>query len=527
MAKRIAVICLSLLLAFTALFATFGCSCSQGSKTFTVTFLGGADDAELYYANDNYVQTVSDYTELNPPVYVRPGYNFDGWTIALNEINKDTVVKAMWSRYQFRVTFNANGGKDYMGNTTVVRKVSSGVEIADIAPKFEKTGYDLSWDTDFGPITNACVINAVWTPKQYKISFIDIDGSPLEDENGNIIEDMTVSYEGKLGTLPKPKNKQVGDETLKFSRWLDEYGIPQTTGTYWDRDVKGTIYFKASWMKDDYLIDYDLNGGYAIYNPTSYSKGAEIFINDPMRKGYDFIGWTSEDIVEPQVRVKIEPTDSGNKKFVANWKPKTYTINLDYNGGTAGGSTSVNLTFDQKIGSMPVPERANYEFIGWLYDEYHQLITEDSIWDIEPSDTNRTLVAQYRKIYTIKFTLSTNYKKTPLDCVITDWGDLMAFGDDLEQISIVVKEGESLANHGIRIMPSVDPIEPTTGKPNGRLDDYYFNGYWKFVTKNAFGHELIVEVLPDTVFNPETFADVGEDGVIVIEPSCLGWYTIK
>ena len=136
------------------------------------------------------------------------------------------------------------------------------------------------------------------------------------------------------------------------------------------------------------------------------------------------------------------------------------------------------------------------------------------------------LVAQYRKIYTLKFVLTTKYKKTPLECVVLSMGDLYKFGDkEIEEIEITIKEGETLSKYGIRTMPTVDPIEPSTGKPNGKLDAYYYNGHWKYVTKNAYGKEQITEVYGETMFNEENFNNVGEDGVVVIEPSCLSWYT--
>jgi len=70
-----------------------------------------------------------------------------------------------------------------------------------------------------------------------------------------------------------------------------------------------------------YSISYDLDGGVinGIYR-TNYS----IFTSDftlpkPVKDGCEFVGWTSEDILEPNLNVVIKNGSTGNLQFTANY----------------------------------------------------------------------------------------------------------------------------------------------------------------------------------------------------------------
>lgn len=505
-----------MVLAFTSVFVGMGCS--NQPQSFTVTFLSGAEDAELLSGKT--VQTVTSHTQLEPPVFARSGYNFDGWSYVLSEINKDTVVRAMWTRYEFWVTFNANGGANDNGESTIVVKVKSGLDIAKVAPKFKKKGYSLSWDTEFGPIQNSCVINAVWTPNQYKVSFLDNDETSLG------LEDLTVSYDDKLTGLPVLQNKVVDGKTKRFSHWENTKGNSFVEGMFWEQEHDETLY--PVWIDGEFIIKYNLNGGYLLNNLTSYNSGDEISISNPTRKGHSFIGWTSDDITQPVQNLKIGCTDRGDKFFTANWQAETYTFTLDYNGGTASGSDKANVTFGEKVGELNTPQRDNYEFIGWKFENDSRLINKETVWDIDASDVQRVLIAQYKKIYTIKFSLTAKVFDKYLNCVITDWADFNANGKNLEEITLTIKEGQTLKDIGINKLPTVDPIEPSTGKPNGKGDDYYYLGYWKYTYYMQFANfvqEYFVVINQDTLFIPSNFKNIGEDGVVLLTPSCLSDYT--
>jgi len=70
-----------------------------------------------------------------------------------------------------------------------------------------------------------------------------------------------------------------------------------------------------------YSISYDLDGG--VINGT-YRTNYSIFTPDftlpkPVKDGCEFVGWTSEDILEPNLNVVIKTGSTGNLQFTANY----------------------------------------------------------------------------------------------------------------------------------------------------------------------------------------------------------------
>ena len=73
----------------------------------------------------------------------------------------------------------------------------------------------------------------------------------------------------------------------------------------------------------DYTITYNLNGGTATGNPTTYNGLTPDFVlNIPTKPGYKFKGWTGSNGTTPQVGVAISPREKtrGNLTYTANWE---------------------------------------------------------------------------------------------------------------------------------------------------------------------------------------------------------------
>ena len=101
----------------------------------------------------------------------------------------------------------------------------------------------------------------------------------------------------------------------------------------------GNRTYTATWTPINYTISYDLNGGaVAISNPTSYNVETPTFtLNNPVKLGYVFVGWTGSNGITPQKSVSIYKGSTGNKSYKANWTAADigYTVNhyvMDING---------------------------------------------------------------------------------------------------------------------------------------------------------------------------------------------------
>ena len=73
----------------------------------------------------------------------------------------------------------------------------------------------------------------------------------------------------------------------------------------------------------DYTITCNLDGGTLLSaNPTTYKwTSSEITLNNPIRAGYTFAGWTGSNGSTPQTTVTISNHSHGDKTYTANWTP--------------------------------------------------------------------------------------------------------------------------------------------------------------------------------------------------------------
>lgn len=80
---------------------------------------------------------------------------------------------------------------------------------------------------------------------------------------------------------------------------------------------------------ETYLITYDLDGGSVASNPPNYTKSDTITLNNPTKKGYEFLGWTGTGLDTVTKNVTIPKLSEGDRNYVANWKalPWAFTIN--------------------------------------------------------------------------------------------------------------------------------------------------------------------------------------------------------
>ena len=72
-----------------------------------------------------------------------------------------------------------------------------------------------------------------------------------------------------------------------------------------------------------YSISYDLAGGsLPTANPTEYTyETASFTLNNPVRPGYVFAGWTGSNGNSPETTVTIAAGSHGKKTYTANWTP--------------------------------------------------------------------------------------------------------------------------------------------------------------------------------------------------------------
>ncbi len=147
-----------------------------------------------------------------------------------------------------------------------------------------------------------------------------------------------------------------------------------------------------------YTISYNANGGSGAPASQTKTYGTALTLSStrPTRTGYAFQGWaTSASATSAAYQPGGSYTSNSAATLYAVWKPQTYTVTLNANGGTVSPS-SVSVTYNSTYGSLPEPNRSGYIFDGWYSASSggSKVTSSTKVYAI----SNHTLYAHWREI---------------------------------------------------------------------------------------------------------------------------------
>ena len=315
---------------------------------YTITFDtdGGSEVAPITQDYGTAITAPADPT--------REGYTFTGWDTAIPATMPahNMTITAQWTVNQYTITFDTDGGSE-------VAPITQDYGTAITAPAAPtREGYTFTgWDKTIPATMPAgdMTITAQWTVNQYTITY-DLDGGTAE---GN---PDTYTVETDAFTLKNPTRPGY-----TFTGWSGTglTGEDNLTVTI-PKGSTGNRSYTAHWSLNTYSITYDLNGGTASGNPTSYTvESATITLNQPTKTGYTFTGWSGTDLTgEDNLTVTIPAGSTGDRSYTAHWSLNTYSITYDLDGGTASGNPDF-YTVESSTITLNPPTRTGYTFIGW------------------------------------------------------------------------------------------------------------------------------------------------------------------
>ena len=472
---------------------------------------------------DTYTVETDAFTLKNP---TRPGYTFTGWsgTGLTGEDNLTVTIPkgstgnrsytTHWSLNTYSITYDLNGGTA-SGNPT-----SYTVESATITlNQPTKTGYTFTgWSgTDLTGEDNLTVTipagstgdrsyTAHWSLNTYSITY-DLDGGTA---SGNpdfyTVESSTI-------TLNPPT--RTGYTFIGWSG-TDLSGSDNLTVTIPAGSIGNRSYI-AHWSLNTYSITYDLNGGTASGNPTSYTvESATITLNQPTKTGYTFTGWSGTDLTgEDNLTVTIPAGSTGDRSYTAHWSLNTYSITYDLNGGTVSGNPDF-YTVESAAITLNQPTRIGYTFTGWSGTN---LTGEDNLTVTIPTGSigNRSYTAHWSlntysitydldggtafgnpDSYTVESAAITLNEPTKAGYVFTGWSGTDLVGED--NLTVTIPAG-SIGDRRYTAHWEFDPtiIAALNPTPNvdfldvSRVDWFYYdvryvceNGLMNGTSRNRF-----------------------------------------
>lgn len=163
-------------------------------------------------------------------------------------------------------------------------------------------------------------------------------------------------------------------------------------------------------LQSTYSITYTLGGGSATGNPASYSPSDDLplTLNDPVRSGYQFLGWTGSGITGDPVKGHSIPAGTtGNLTFTANWT-SYHTLSFVLNGSAGFPAVPASIASVEVEYGSPIkdatgyitPAREGWRFDGWYMDSGLTTPVEDS----KMPAAAQTIYAKWTQLaYTLTF----------------------------------------------------------------------------------------------------------------------------
>ena len=182
------------------------------------------------------------------------------------------------------------------------------------------------------------------------------------DANGGIcsVSYKDISANTAIGTLPVPTRNGY-----TFNGWYTaaESGVSISESTRYDFNGNTTVY--AHWTPNKYRLTLEPNGGTATVPYKDITFDTVIgTLTPPTRDGYTFDGWYSAAEGGNPIRETMRYNADFNVTIYAHWKPNTYRLTLNPNGGTTTAPYK-DIVFDTTIGTLTAPTRTGYTFAGW------------------------------------------------------------------------------------------------------------------------------------------------------------------
>ena len=268
----------------------------------------------------------------------------------------------------------------------------------------------------------------------------------LNANDGTIASGKDVGYYIAGQSTPLPTD--VKKENYSFAGWYDNEALTDDPVLAIGANDTGLKTFWAKWKPDTYTVTLNTNGGWINSgNLTGYTYGVGATLpTDVTRQHYTFEGWFNNEALTGDPVTDIAKDADEPKTFWAKWKPDSYTVTLDANGGTIN---SGNLTgYTHGVGAtLPTDvTREHYTFAGWYdnatgdgtpFTEISGDATSPKIFWAKwiPDTYNLTLKANGGTILSGNLTSYTYGKVTPLPTNITRPGYTFAGWFDDETFS--------------------------------------------------------------------------------------------
>lgn len=200
--------------------------------------------------------------------------------------------------------------------------------------------------------------------------------------------------------LPECSFERKGYLFVGYNTAADGTGKSYSTGEILDSpmlDEKDTFTLYAQWKVNQYLLEFDADGGNVSYS-SKYVVYEEKYGEFPIavKAGYTFAGWADKN--GKKVTEEDFVTEDSNQVLHAQWMKNHYSITFDSQGGSP--VDGMMLYYGDSYRELPVPVYMNHMFTGWYTEpEAGEMITADMVYNIAG---DQILYAHWEYKYTVE-----------------------------------------------------------------------------------------------------------------------------
>ena len=395
---------------------------------YTVKFV--VDNADVYNQKQDYASTIT-----KPADPTKKGHTFKGWTpeVAAKVPAADVTYTAVFEVNKYKLTFDVDGVKT---------ESEVEYDAAITKPQNpQKEGYTFTgWNPAEIPAKmpdQALTYTAQFQINKYKVKFVDYDDTELlaeaeydyDSDLTAIAPDMTnktnnddapfstwvatfgdwtgkvpagnvvykALYGGEFDLVFKVDGQEVKKAVVEYNNaftapdspskngytfqgWKDQFD--KAPADYSSKMPAKNVIFEAQWEIIHYTFTYTLNGGTIEgENPnlTDVTIESSFTLKNPVRKGYNFVGWTATGIATPSTQVAIANTQANNT-YVANWEAINYNLTYNLNGGALPENITNPATYTiEDAVALNNPVKEGYTFTGWTGTELAEASTSVTI----------------------------------------------------------------------------------------------------------------------------------------------------
>jgi len=328
---------------------------SEHIKTYTTTNVSAAPISN-YVKTGNGAAKISKLSESKKatngmtygtlPTPTKDGYTFVGWntkadgtgstitSASIVNLSGATTLYAMWDLGPYTINYNLLYGLNDVSTTTsdyMNYSVSNGVVTVTATS-----------DDGYGFVNGRVYLEQ---GVEYTFSATS-SGTWSHDESIDTVE-AYLMLNGEYSTY---YHMETNNYTF----------TPTVSGEYWLRlDVNQSG--KTHTFSDIMIYSSDLS-------PQTKTYGNTLTLSNtiPVRKGYDFLGWSTDPLATSATYASGGSyTVNNNTTLYAVWKSNSYTVSYNANGGSGAPSAQTKYHDTTLTLSSTTPTRSGYIFAGW------------------------------------------------------------------------------------------------------------------------------------------------------------------